>query len=139
MVPFTDLLPFNLIQKIKFLINSEMKNWTHRFELKIPNSKHFYHYEYHYIPVSNGTSHSGTSQIKNDPFNTMAMFMGLPKNEFGVTYPIYNFSAVKNGILKTDDPIPATLIYHDDFFVPEGVNGYAQNTIGMSLNLNWRL
>lgn len=110
-----------------------MTNWTHRFELKIPSSKNFYHYEYLYIPVEENNKHNG-SKIKNNPFNVMAMFMGLPRDEFrNVIYPKYDFNVFKLGILKTIAETPATLIYHDDFFVPEGDNGeYVQDTLGMS-------
>ena len=109
-----------------------MTNWTHRFELKIPSSKNFYHYEYLYIPVEENNKYNG-SKIKNDPFNVMAMFMGLPRDEFNAIYPKYDFNVFKLGILKTIADTPATLIYHDDFFVPEGDNGeYVQDTLGMS-------
>ena len=112
-----------------------MRNWTHRFELKIPSSKNYYHYEYLYIPVenANGSKSSTGSKISIDPFNVMAMFMGLPENEFNYSKPKYKFDLYKHGILKTIDATPALLIYHNDFFVPEGNNGeYVQDTIGMS-------
>merc|ERR1712131_170758 len=109
---------------------TEMTNWTHRFELKIPSSKIFYHYEYLYIPVEENNKHNG-SKIRNNPFNVMAMFMGLPRDEFrNVIYPKYDFNVFKLGILKTIAETPATLIYHDDFSVPEGDNGeYVQDTL----------
>ena len=119
-----------------------MRNWTHRFELKIPSSKNYYHYEYLYIPVENtnvSKSSTGSKISSIDPFRVMAMFMGLPENEFNIHYPKHNFSVVKLGILKTTDATPRILIYHDDFFLPEGENGeYVQDTIGMSLELRGR-
>ena len=117
-----------------------MTNWTHRFELKIPSSKNFYHYEYLYIPVEeNSNNKYNGSKIKNDPFNVMGMFMGLPRDEFrNVIYPKYDFNVFKLGILKTIAETPATLIYHDDFFLPEGHNGeYVQDTLGISLHVKW--
>ena len=109
-----------------------MTNWTHRFELKIPSTKNYYHYEYLYIPVD-GSKISTGSKISNDPINVMAMFMGLPKDEFNVIYPKHDFKVKKLGILKTIADTPETLKYHDHFFVPEGDNGeYVQDTLGPS-------